>query len=120
MSLMRFLLDEDTWPVLAQDLQKKQPLLDIVYVAGPGGPPKSTPDPDLLVIAEAQGRAIITRDKGTMPGHAADHVAAGRHTWGVFLRRPGFSLQDYANAILMLWSASEAEEWQDQVEWIPF
>ena len=99
---MWFLMDEDIWPVLAKYLQKKQPLLDIIYVGGPGAPAKETLDPDLLRIAEAECRALITRDENTMPEHAADHVAAGNHTWGVFILRKGFSLQDHANSILLM------------------
>jgi hypothetical protein len=119
MATMRFLLDEDVPEHLAHHLNATEPLLDVVYVGGPGGPVKGTLDPELLLGAEADGRAVISKDHKTMPGHVQDHRAAGRHTWGVFLLRPGFSLQDYADDIVLLWAAATAEEWQDFLGWIP-
>jgi hypothetical protein len=120
MSIMRFLLDKCVPSFLAQHLAGQEPMLDVIFVGGGAAPPKGTLDPDLLMFAESSGRAIITKDRNTMPGHAANHVASGRHTWGVFLLRPDFAVPDYANSIILLWAASEAEEWIDSIEWIPF
>jgi hypothetical protein len=119
MTVMRFLVDEDTAPYLAHPLRKKSPLLDVICVGEAGAPPKGTPDPDLLLFAEAERRTLISGDHNTMPRHEANHLAAGHHTWGVWLLRPGFSLMDYVDSILVGWGASEAEEWRDIIEWIP-
>lgn len=120
MSVMRFLLDEDVLSFLAPHLARREPLLDVVFVGGSAAPVKGALDPDFLIFAEAAGRAIITRDHDTMPGHAADHVARGRHTWGIFILRPGFAVPDSADSIILLWAATEAEEWIDTINWIPF
>jgi hypothetical protein len=120
MSGMRFLMDEQVPPALEHYLRKKEPSLDVVRIGGPGAPPKGTLDPGVLLFAEAAKRAVITDDHTTMPVHAADHLAAGHYTWGIFLLRPGFSVPDHGNDILTMWAASEAEEWQNGIEWIPF
>ena len=55
-----------------------------------------------------------------MPGHLADHHAAGRHHWGLFLvssrTRP---LRPLADTLYVYWDVSEAEQWVDLVEWLP-
>ena len=55
-----------------------------------------------------------------MPAHIAAHLAEERHHYGVFRLRPGYSLGAYAAAIHLLWAASEAEEWIDGDEYIPW
>src|SRR5262249_27942262 len=119
MTVPRFLLDEDSPPWLARFLWRQEPALDIVYVGGPNAPPRRTPDRALLLFAEAEQRALITQDRNTMPGHARDHLAAGHHTWRVVILREGFPPRDYADAIILIWAASQAEEWQDRIEFIP-
>ena len=94
MSLMRFLVDEDSPQHLCQAVRATEPRIDILFIGEPGAPPKGTLDPDLLAWLENERRALISNDHNTMPGHAADHQAAGNHTYGVFLLRSGFSLQD--------------------------
>ena len=120
MSRCRFLFDEDVSLALTKALRQEQPAIDILHVGEAGAPPKRTPDSDLLVFAEATSRGLITRDRRTMPGHIADHLARGRHTWGVFILRRGFPLRRYIEDLLLIWSASEADEWQDRVESIPW
>jgi hypothetical protein len=55
-----------------------------------------------------------------MQTHAAAHLASGRHTRGVFILRRGYPVRDFVNALFLVWSASQAEEWQDRIEWLPW
>ncbi len=81
-------------------------------------PPTQTTDPDLLRFAEAGGLALLTNDVSTMPLHARDHLAAGGHTWGVFLIMT-ISWSELIDNLLTMWGASEAEEWRDQIVFLP-
>ena len=122
MSKVAFLLDEHVPVAVGNAILGLQPAA-LVRIVGthPDVPPKRTPDPDLLVFAEAEGYAIVTFDKDTMPGHAADHTAAGRHTRGVFVFPNGNDLSAgrIANELVMIWEASEAEEWTDVTAFLP-
>lgn len=55
-----------------------------------------------------------------MPAHIETHWAAGGHHWGLFRVRPGTPISRLAQALFLVWEASEAEEWIDQLAWIPF
>src|SRR2546429_4475372 len=62
------------------------PLFPYPPLSRPPAPPLGTPDPDNLLWAEQHGRIIVTEDRRTMPVHLADHLQAGRHSPGVFIR----------------------------------
>jgi len=62
---------------------------------------------------------MITDNRASMPGHVAELLAAGRHHWGIFTTRAGITLREIVEEMILIWEASEAEEWVDVVEWIP-
>jgi hypothetical protein len=97
----------------------QEPGIDILRVGDAGAPPLRTRDPDLLLAAEAMGRALVSKDKRTMPGHLVDHFAAGHHTAGVLLMRQGFPVGRYVREILMRYRTTTADEWIDRTEYIP-
>ena len=119
MSQIRFLFDEDTDPDLIDALWRREPALDALRVDWPEAPPAGTLDPELLITAESLGRMLVSNDKNTMPGHLAAHFAAGRRTHGVALLLQGFPWSAYIEDLLILWSASEAEEWIDATIYLP-
>ena len=119
MSVMRFLLDEHVPVALQKAVWRLEPKVDVACVGQSNAPKKGTTDPDLLIWAEEKMYAIVSRDKSTLPMHASNHVASGRKTWGVFILRDPFTLGELAEDLLLRWSASQAEEWQYFVGYIP-
>ncbi|MBI3979847.1 MAG: DUF5615 family PIN-like protein [Chloroflexi bacterium] len=117
---VRFLLDENLSPRLATALCRSRPHLDVLWVGSAGAPATGTPDPELLVHLNQTGRALVTDNRHTIPGHVVAHHAAGGHHWGIFLTRPGAGLRTLVDAPVLVWDASEAEEWIDDQQWIPF
>jgi len=121
-SKVAFLLDEHVPVAVGNAVLGLRPAA-VVRVVGthPDVPPKRTPDPVLLNFAEDEGYAVVTFDKDTMPGHAAAHVTAGRHTRGVFVFPNGNNLNAglIASELVMIWEASEAEEWTDETVFLP-
>jgi hypothetical protein len=120
MSTVRFLCDEDVPVKLLAAVLGLEPGIDIVRVGEEPAPPKNTPDPVLLLAAESQARLLLTMDRSSMPRHVADHLAAGHHTWGVFMLKQRLPISRYVDDIILLWAASEAEEWQDRTGNLPF
>jgi hypothetical protein len=116
----RFLLDENLDPDIAHEARRRDPSIDIVYVGVRGAPTPGTLDPAILDFCEAERRILITNNRASMPGHVADHLAAGRHSWGVLTtraRKP--PIGQLVEEILTIADASEAEEWYDLSDWIP-
>lgn len=117
---IRFLLDEHMPRRLVIALKRHEPAIDVLHIGDEGAPPNSTPDSDILIYCEEERRMLVTNNRSTMPDHAADHFAAGRHHWGILETKDDMSLAQLIEQMLMFWGASEAEEWVDRVEYLPY
>lgn len=120
MTVVRFLCDEHVHPALAEAIHNREPGVKLLFVGQPNAPATGTPDPELLQSAEQKGYALLTGDRRTMPIHLIEHHAAGRHTWGVFLIRREAEWSRLIHDILLIWSASQAEDWRDRLEYLPW
>lgn len=116
---LRFLLDENLSPRVISTIQRHYPGLDVLRVGDEGAPALSILDPDLLHWLEQNGRILVTDNRKSMPGHLADHLAAGNHHWGVFLVRKDAPLRLLAEVLFVYWEVTEAEQWVDLIEWLP-
>jgi hypothetical protein len=117
---VRFLLDENESPRLKAALLRFHPTMDVLRIGDPGAPQLGTPDPDILRYLETSQRMFVTSNRTTMPEHIQAHWAANGHLWGVFWIRRGMPIGQVARDLVLVWQASEAEEWIDRLDWIPF
>lgn len=117
---IRFLLDENLSPKLKMAVLRLNPTIDILRVGDPNAPPLGTLDPEILDYLELSQRILVTDNRKSIPGHLEAHWAAGRHMWGLLWLRPSATLSSWAEALFLIWEASETEEWLDKVDWIPF
>ena len=70
-------------------------------------------------IAANAGRVLVSQDRRTMPGHFAQHVLVAPSP-GVILLREGISIATAIDELVLIASATEAEEWVNRIMWIPF
>lgn len=120
MSAVRYLCDEHVPEQLMDALIQREPAIEISIVGQELAPPKGTLDPEVLLFAEQEKLALITNDKKSMARHVESHQAEGHHTLGVFYLRSGFPILRYVEDLILIWSASEAEDWRDHMEWLPW
>jgi hypothetical protein len=116
---VRFLLDENLMSWLTLAMLRREPTVDVLRVGDADAPPLGTRDPDILRYVEQAQRLLVTANRASMPAHVAAHRAAGGHHWGVFRLRPAATVAQVAEELLLIWSASDAEEWVDQFDWLP-
>jgi hypothetical protein len=117
---IRFLLDENRSPLLADAIRRRDLSIGVLRVGDVGAPPLHTLDPEVLLYCEREQRLLVTNNRRSMAKYIADHLAAGHHHWGVFRLSRGMSLGQLSEHLHLLWAASEAEEWIDRFEWIPW
>lgn len=120
MSTIRFLCDENVHHGLLEAIGNREPGIEITTVGGPAAPPRGSTDPELLQFAEQNQYAVLTADRSTMPVHVTEHHAAGGHTWGVFLIKNGATWTQLIEDLLLIWSESVADDWQDRLEYLPW
>lgn len=116
----RFLLDEHIGRVIQRQLRRRDSRIDVLLIGDPRAPSKGMPDPELLVWLEETGYILVTYDESTIPGHLIDHYKQGRHVPGILWVRADASLGQIIDALLIIWDASEAEEYIDRLLYIPF
>jgi len=117
---VRFLLDENLSPRLKIAVLRLNPAIDIVRVGESNAPLLGTLDPDVLRYLELSQRLLLTDNRASMPSHLEAHWTEGRHIWGLFWVRPRTPIGQLAQELLLIWETTEAEEWIDLLEWIPF
>jgi hypothetical protein len=121
--MLRYVLDEHLRGPLWRAIQWHNSLgvypLDVVRVGDASDLPLGSDDPALLLWAEREQRILVTHDADTMPAHLADHLAAGRHSPGVFMIRPHSILPQILSFLQDAAYAGEPEEWQDRIQYIP-
>lgn len=61
----------------------------------------------------------MSHDYHTMPVHFADFFASGQHSPGIFLLHQTVPVAQAIEAILLVWGASEPEEWRDTLTYLP-
>ena len=76
-------------------------------------------DAFLLNYAAEQGFIIVSHDVNTMTAAAYTRLAEGKHLAGLFLVPQTFPISPIIDNLILIWSASEAEEWANQVIFLP-
>src|SRR6516164_9772263 len=119
---LRFVLDEHLrgplWRAIITHNNLGINPLDVLRVGDPADLPLGTDDPALLLWAEREQRILVTHDLDTMPMHLADHLAAGRHSPGVFMVRPHSALPQLLSFLRDAAYASDPVEWLDSIQFI--
>jgi hypothetical protein len=81
---------------------------------------RGTSDPALLELAARQDRVLITYDRNTMTRHFRDRLNAGQPTPGVIiLPQQESAIGEIIESLLLVWAASQAEEWRNQIAYLP-
>ena len=120
---LRFVLDENL-PARIQHALERHNLssespVDFVCVGDPANLPLGSDDRTILLWCEREERILLTEDKSTMPAHLAAHLEAGHGSPGIFSIRPGTSASALIEFLVLAAHASEPEEWQDRIEYVP-
>lgn len=101
---------------ILRGLRRTAPEIDISSAADAGL--DGVKDPDVLRIAAHSARILVSQDRRTMPGHFARYTAT-EPSPGVILLRAAVSVATAIEELVLIWSASEAEEWSGRLVWIP-
>ncbi|QQS46541.1 MAG: DUF5615 family PIN-like protein [Acidobacteriota bacterium] len=97
-------------------MRRLEPGLDVLTAHQAGL--RGRPDPKVLQLAAQEGRVLITADKATMPMHFAAFIAVAESP-GVLIVPRHLTVRDTAEALLLIWGATEAEEWVNRITYLP-
>ena len=113
---VRFQADADLDARVLRGLRRAAPEIDIRTATEAGF--EGLTDPGVLRISADSGRILVSQDRRTMPIHFARFKAAALSP-GVVLLREAIPIATAIEELILIWSASEAEEWTGKLGWIP-
>ena len=120
MSRVKYLIDEQLPDWLREALWRLEPGILVSRVGDPDAPARQTSDADVLEWAEIHEFAVLTIDTNTLIDAANMRTLSGKNTFGVFIQRKGFSIGRVAVDLHRVWSVTEAAEWRNRIEYVPF
>jgi len=113
---VRFQADADFNQNIVRAVRRRVPAVDFqtAHEAGLHG----LDDEAVLEKAAREGRILVSHDRRTMPIHFADFTAA-RTSAGVILISQNLPIIQAVEDLILIWEASEAEEWVNRLDSIP-
>jgi predicted nuclease of predicted toxin-antitoxin system len=76
-------------------------------------------DPEVLAIAAQDGRVLVTHDRKTMSTEFAQFIMSQTSS-GVIIISQNLPISSAIDALILVWEASTAEEWINQIMSLPF
>ena len=113
----RFQADNDLRKAIRLGLLLKEPSIDFESALREGL--DGVPDPEVLRIAADAGRILVSHDTNTMPRHFRAYLAIGKPSPGVIIVPQNLSTGTVIERLLLVWIASDAEEWRNRLTWLP-
>jgi predicted nuclease of predicted toxin-antitoxin system len=117
MSRPKFLADNDFIQAIIDGVLRREPSIDFGRVRDFGLERRS--DPEVLEWAAQNGFIVISHDVNSMRGFAYERFARGEPMAGLFLVHQTEAIAPVIESLIVVWAGSEAEEWRDQVRYLP-
>jgi Domain of unknown function (DUF5615) len=113
----KLIADADFNENLGRGLRRNEPSIDF-QTAFDGGT-RGLEDRQVLELAAAAGRVVVSHDRNTMVGEFFRFLADGHSSPGLIIVTQDTDEGDLIDDLLLLWGASREEELRDRVRWVP-
>ena len=115
--MIRFLAAASLRDAIVSGCLRREPAID--FLSTNDATLAGVPDPEVLALAAAQSRIPVTSDWKTMPRHSGQLLETGGSSAGVFLVKQHTPVADVIEALLLVWAASDADDWKNRILEIP-
>lgn len=113
---VRFQADADFSELILKILLRRTPAIDFQTARAAGL--TGLPDPEVLALAALEDRVLVSHDQSTMPAHFR-RFTSDQKSPGVLIAPQSFEIHEAADELLLIWEASEADEWVNRIEFLP-
>jgi predicted nuclease of predicted toxin-antitoxin system len=111
-----FQADADLNQIILLATIRREPTVDFQTATAAGLAHLS--DTEVLDIAAREGRVLVTHDQKTMPRYFAEFLTANTSP-GVLLVPQHLPVSNVVEDLLLIWTATEAEEWTNRIGFLP-
>jgi hypothetical protein len=112
----RFLADADLNHKILVGLRRREPAVD--FLSAIEGGVIGLPDTEVLHAASGLGRILVSHDRKTMPRHFAG-LADRQASPGLIILSQDLEIGTAIDELLLVWLATDAQEWVGQVGFLP-
>lgn len=112
----RFQADADFNQKVVLGLRRRHPAID--FQDAHAGGVIGIPDPEVLHKAAVAARILVSHDRKTMPRHFARFLK-NYSSPGLIIVAQDSDIGTIIEDLLIVWAASEADEWRDNVAYLP-
>jgi hypothetical protein len=110
---IRLLADADFNHAIVKGCRRYEPALD--FLSANRAKLHGLPDSEVLAFAAAEDRILVTHDRHTMPHHFGEFLMRRGASPGVFLVGQNELIAEVIEAIVLIWAASDADEWRNRI-----
>jgi len=113
---IEYLADEDLRRAIMLGVRRREPGISFVQAFEVGAAGKD--DSTVLRIAAEAGRMLVSHDVRTMPRNFKEFIRR-QPSPGLVLIPQRLALSEAIDGLVLLWIASEANEWVNQICYLP-
>jgi len=113
---VRFQADADLNEDIVAGVVRREPTID--FQTADEANLRGLPDPQVLALAAQENRILVTHDRRTMPRHFANFVV-NHESPGVVIIAQKVNVNAAIEELLLVWAASQAEEWLNLIVDLP-
>lgn len=115
--MIRFLADANLDEAIVAGCLRREPAMD--FRSAGEAQLEGLPDDQVLGIAAAQQRILVSHDFQTMPAPFGDFLLAYGTSPGVLLVRQSLPVATAIEELVLIWAASDSGEWTNRILKIP-
>jgi hypothetical protein len=117
MARPKFIADADLSEKIIAAVLRREPAID--FLTASDGGTRGLSDPEVLALAAATGRILVSHDRNTMVKHFAEFCRE-HHSPGLITVRQKASRKLVVDSLVLIWAASSADEWRNASVFAPF
>jgi hypothetical protein len=113
---LRFQADADLNRKIVAGVRRREPAID--FRSAREGDVIGRPDAEVLSLVAQDGRVLVSHDRQSMPRHFARFMGT-RASPGLIIISQRLDIGQAIEEVLLIWAATEAEEWQNAIVFLP-
>jgi hypothetical protein len=113
---IRFQADADFNRIIVKAVLRREPSVD--FQTAQAARLVGLHDEEVLTITAREGRVLVSHDRKTMPRHFAEFIARETSS-GVIIVPQRLAVRRAVDDLILIWTASDAEEWINRIQILP-
>jgi predicted nuclease of predicted toxin-antitoxin system len=112
----KFIADADLNEKIVAAVLRREPAID--FLNATDGGTRGLSDPEVLALAAATGRILVSHDRSTMVRHF-EEFCREHHSPGLITIRQKANRKLVIDSLVLIWAASSADEWHNAAIFAP-